>query len=75
MSEIEKERFLAQDDAGRVYTVVIYQETREYRTLSGPSQTIEGALRATLSDGRSLDWIDAETFEIIDTDEIIRKVG
>ena len=74
VGEIEKERFLAQDDSGRVYTVIIHQQVHEHRPLSGPSRTIKGGLRAVLSDGRSLNRLDAETFEIVQTHEVVRKV-
>lgn len=70
----EVERFAAIGDSGRTYTVVIYQRQVEFRPLSGPVQYLKGATDAKLLDGRDVSPKDSETFEIVDTGEIIRKV-
>ncbi|MFL6843758.1 MAG: hypothetical protein ACJ8ER_02620 [Allosphingosinicella sp.] len=70
----EVERFAAIGDSGRTYTVVIYQKLIEFRPLSGPVQYAKGAMDAKLLDGRDVNPKDTETFEIVETGEIIRKV-
>ena len=68
------DRFDAASDDGDLFTVEVYQTVRTTRLLNGESRVTRGMKRLALSDGRDLNWIDAQTFKIVVTDEIIRKV-
>jgi hypothetical protein len=71
--EQETGRFRAISDDGQEFVVIEYQPIRETRTLSGTSIT-KGLKRLVLSDGSSVNQIDPETFKIVQTDQIIRKI-
>jgi hypothetical protein len=71
MTEIE--RFLAKTDKGREYTIILYQEHIHTEDFKG-SQDIEGPTRYLTSTGRLVNRIDSETFQIVETDEIVRKI-
>ena len=67
-------RFEATGSSGKFYTVHVY-ETVIGSTLIGKQHgTARGTREERLSDGRHLEWIDDDTFKIIDTGERIRRV-
>lgn len=68
-------RHECEDDDGSRYTVIEYQNYTRSRPISGPAQNIPTTKELFLSDGRAVTWIDDDTFEIVATDEIIRKIG
>ena len=70
------EKFQAKGTTGAVYTVHIYQKVIESRPLAGPPKELGGTKSAVLSDGRHLNWVDDgnDTFQILDTDEIIKRI-
>lgn len=70
----EVERFTAESADGRRYTVVLWASITEFRDLKGNVTRHRGGTAYQLLDGRHLNMKDARTFEIFDTDEIIRKV-
>lgn len=73
--EIEESgRWKATSDNGTVHTVIEYQAIEVFRPISGPSTRLKGVRSLYLSDGRAVNYIDADTFQIVDTDEVIRKV-
>lgn len=72
--EEQIDRFKAASDDGTVFTVVIYQDMVESRQLGGDVQYIKGLKRCALTDGRHVNMIDATTFKIVSTDQIIRKI-
>lgn len=74
-TEKERSRCQAESDNGNTYTVIEFQEYREFRSLNGPDQIVPSLRRYALSDGRPVNQIDSETFQIVETDEIIRKFG
>ena len=61
--------------SGRQYTVVEYQNFRRYQTLNEPPQDFPTTKECFLSDGRDVNWIDDKTFQIVLTDEFVRKIG
>jgi hypothetical protein len=61
-------------DSGRQYTVVEYQNYRRFQPLNGPAQDVPGTKELFLSDGRDVNFIDENTFQIVLTDEIVRKI-
>ena len=72
--EKETRRFIAQSVDGKVHTVLEYRKVVVFEPRQGPSGEIRGARRLTLRDGRALIEVDAKTFRIAETDEIIRSV-
>jgi len=72
--EQQIDRFKAVSDDGTDFTVVIYQEMVVSRPLGGDVQYIKGLKRCALSDGRHVNMIDATTFKIVSTDQVIRKI-
>ena len=70
----EIDRFVVRTEAGREYTVTVLQEYIDTSSFDGPSQ-IEGLKTFLLTNGWGATYIDAETFKIVETDEIARKVG
>ena len=70
----EISRYTCVGDSGREYTVVEYQNFRVFRPLNGPSQEVPTTKELFLSDGRDVNWIDDNKFQIVITDEIVRKV-
>lgn len=70
----EVQRIQAQGDDGARYTVIEYVWVTELHPISGEPSSVKGAREWRLDDGRHVNMIDAETFEILDTDEIIRKL-
>ena len=71
--EEEIDRFEAVSDDGEMFTVIVYQELRESRSLTGSSWS-KGLPRLFLSDGKAVNEVDPETFKIVETNQIIRKV-
>ena len=69
----EIDRFYAVDSNGNSYVVVILQDFIESHTRSGISR-IPGMKEAQTIDGLTLNTSDGETFEIVQTGTIIRKV-
>lgn len=72
--EKEIRRFIAETDDGEKFTIIEYQNFTTHRPINGPSQTIPGLKRLTLLDGSHVNMIDEETFQIVQTDQIIRKI-
>lgn len=75
--EKEIERFDAVSDDGKRYTLICYQQyVTPPRNLSGPaSRPIEGVRRWATNTGLSVNTTkDPDLFEIVQLDEIVRKV-
>jgi hypothetical protein len=73
--EREVARHLAVGSDGTEYEVIEIQEYDERRTINGEWIRIDGFRRLELDDGSFVNRKDAETFEIVSTGEIIRKIG
>ena len=73
--ENEIDRFEARADDGTIYVVVAIQEYADASSMARPNQWIEGFKRLELLDGAPVNYINAETFKIVASGEIIRKVG
>jgi hypothetical protein len=76
MTMEEVERFEAASDDGTVYTVIVYQQPRVLRKLAGDEARSRNrrALDLRLLDGSRVMQIDSETFKIVKTDELIRRL-
>lgn len=68
-------RYRCRGDSGREYTVVEYQNYRRFQPVSGPAQNVPTTKEMFLSDGRDVNFIDDDTFQIVLTDEVIRTIG
>ncbi len=73
----EVDRFEAESVDGEKFTVVKYQKITKNRNLDGSMSIDSGRspVLFCLSDGRRVNFIYSETFQIVDTDQIIREVG
>ncbi|WP_256753316.1 hypothetical protein [Mesorhizobium sp. Mes31] len=74
MPTIESDRFQARSANGNIYTVIEHQNIIEMRMLDGTTQRAKGTRSLYLSNGQSVNHIDENTFQIVETDEIIRRV-
>lgn len=72
--ERETERFQARADDGGVFTVVKIVQMTPFQPLEGPLQHLPGGYCYRLLDGSHVNQKNASTFEIFDTEQIIRKV-
>jgi hypothetical protein len=70
-------QFVAVDDKGEEYIVCEYRDFMEKVHPGRPSEWFEhGRQFLLLDDGSHVNQIDADTFKIVETDQIIRrKVG
>lgn len=67
-------RYYCMGDSGHEYIVIEYQNYRRWQPLSGPAQDVPTTKEMFLSDGRDVNFIDENTFQIVLTDEIVRKI-
>ncbi|MET3526481.1 hypothetical protein [Phenylobacterium koreense] len=73
--ERELERFECQDEDGRRYTIVAYQEFTAFNPVSGSTRWVAGLKRLELSDGSSfVNYIDEQRYKIVATDTVVRRV-
>jgi hypothetical protein len=75
--EMKKEiaRYQCIGDSGREYTVIEFQHIIRTQLKSGPPQDVLGTKECFLSDGRDVNFVDDNTFQIVRTDEFVRKIG
>lgn len=71
----EIDRFETIDEDGDKNTVVCYQRVIETRKLDGSISAIRSRLKEyrTVS-GAHVNALDSETFKIVETDQIVRKI-
>ena len=69
----EINRYECEGESGKRYTVVEYQNYRQYHPMSGPPQEVPTTKDMYLVDGRDVNAIDDNTFQIVITDEILRR--
>lgn len=67
-------RHRCEDDHLNEYTVIEYQNYRRWTPISGRSEDVPTTKELFLSDGRSVNFVEKNTFKIVDTDQIIRTV-
>jgi hypothetical protein len=70
---IETERFKAKSDSGEIYTVLKFQKQINAGSLDNPKPKL--IPRFVTTSGVMLNQIDAETFQIVATNELVRKLG
>jgi hypothetical protein len=66
--------FKAKSDAGETYTVTEFQEYISVLTNIGNNNEFEGIKRWKTSTGSEVKQIDSNTYRIVPSNEIIRKV-
>lgn len=69
----EIERFQARADDGTLHTVIARQVVIRSRQLGG-TRTAKGSVDYVTLDGRDLDPIDDDTFEIVTTGQTVRRM-
>ncbi len=69
----EIENFIAKSDSGKQYRIFHYQEYIDASSADDPNATMPGRKFLTTSDGGHVNYIDANTFKIVATDEIVTK--
>ena len=74
MLEREKTRFNAVAEDGTTYTVIEIQRYSVFRPLSGAQQERPSSRRYQISTGEEVTPLDGETFQIVCTEQVIRKV-
>lgn len=73
--ERELERFECQDDGGRRYAIVAYQQFTAFKPMSGASRWVPGLKRLELADGSSsVNYIDEQHCKIVATGTVVRRV-
>ena len=69
------DRFLVKTDAGKEYVIIQYQEYIDVSSHDDQNAKILGKLKTLLTEeGFTVTFIDDETFKILETNEIVRKV-
>jgi len=67
-------RFIVRTDGGREYTVVETQEFISTASFENPDGEVAGMKDLTTTTGLHLNFIDNQTFKIVATGEIVRRV-
>lgn len=70
---IEIDRFVAKTNEGKEYIIVLYQDYIHTEDFQG-SEDVEGQSQYLTPTGGLVNQLDSETFQILDTNEIVRKV-
>lgn len=71
---VEVERFQVISDDGNVYTIIEYQEYILVNSLDNPNGEIKGLKSLITTTGYDVNYIDPVTFNIVITNEVVRKV-
>lgn len=66
-------RIACKDDTGQTYVLEEWQEQIPAGHLDDPNATTPGMKQLILSTGGRVNYIDEDTFEIVQTDTIIRR--
>jgi hypothetical protein len=70
----EIDRFQAKDDEGNTFTVIEYQNIVKTTLINRPDSIMRGTKAHILSTGLNVEFIDDETFKIVKTDTVIKRV-
>ena len=70
---MKESRFVARSESGKEYIIIEFQGYIQFDCCNSP-QELEGLFSYLTSNGDPVDRIDSETFKIVKTDEIVRKV-
>ena len=72
MKEID--RFQVISESGNEHTVIVYQEYIDVSTHDDPNASIPGSKSGVTLEGYHVNFIDENTFKIVETDEIVRRI-
>jgi|GEM_PF-2770066 len=70
----EINQFKCQDEDGVPYTVIEYQNYTTFTSLDNGRRQLPSSKEYFLPDGNEVSPLDADTFKIVRTDTIIRKI-
>ena len=74
MAEILSQKIKSRSDDGKEITIFEYTTSVLHQALSGRSPRLKGSRRYALDDGASVNCIDENTFQVVQTDQILRKI-
>ncbi len=74
MRDEEAKRFVTKNQNGVQRVVVEWVTLITTSPLSGPPSTLKGSRHWTLLDGSGVNYVDDSSFQVVQTDEILRKV-
>ena len=72
--EVVLRTFSVQTARGRRYVVIEYQQYVSTAGQPNPDAEIPGLRRLATSEGMHVNNLDSETFQIVETNEVVRKV-
>lgn len=71
---VETERFETRGESGERYVLIEYTEMTLRQPLNKPEYWIAGAYFHETADGQSVNELDDGTYQILQTDEILRRI-
>jgi hypothetical protein len=71
---VETDRFRARTDNGKEYVIVVNQEFVSIGTHENPHDEVPGRKSLTTTTGLSVNYIAPDTFRVVQTGEVLRKV-
>jgi len=72
--EVEIGRFKARSEEGKEYTIIQYQDYIMDRKAADLAANIEGFKRLTTEEDYHIHAIDADTFQIYETGDIVKRI-
>lgn len=74
MRKVEEQRIDTIDEDGRRVTVIQMRMMIPNRPVSGPATEIKGTRSWETSGGLDVNYIDENTFEIVQTDMVLKRI-
>jgi hypothetical protein len=74
MPDVETQRFVCVDEEGTEHTVVHVQREETQTSVTGEQQTVISFRRWALLDGSLVEKSDVDSFRVVATGQILRKV-
>jgi hypothetical protein len=74
MRRVEVNRFDAKSQSGKLYIIIEYQEQISATGFGNPNNIHKGLKSWVTSEEQLVNQIDSETYQILGTNEIVRKV-
>jgi len=71
---IEVDRFVAEAEDKHLYTIIVTQKIGVSRSLDGKMFRTPGIKSARTSEGYSVNYIDENTYKIVDLNLVVKKV-
>jgi hypothetical protein len=73
-SKEEIDRFVAMDEEGNEYIIICLQTITKSQSLDGKFSITKGTKELRLENGEPVNFVDAETYKIVTTDKILKKI-